>query len=196
MPRLPFTLSRETERAAIDRVVRDPTRRRMLYDMVDAVLRVRETSTVSPAELAPILAGFEAKDEAVWARAARWLAKLHAFSPQLSVLEALFHHRSAHVRGHLCACLDYFPREIAMAYLRRFLTDRSARIRGTVQSVAVKAGYGELIPDFEAILVRERDRELRTDLKQTIALLRGQPFPRDGWRIRKLASGDIEHSQL
>ena len=79
MPRPPFILSRETERAAIDRVIRAPTKRQMLYDMVDAILRVREAGTVSRADVAPILAGFEATDEAVWSRAAGWLAKLHAF---------------------------------------------------------------------------------------------------------------------
>jgi hypothetical protein len=193
---LPFILSREAERAAIDHAIRDSKKRQMLYDMVDAVLRVRETRTVSPLELAPILGGFEATDEAVWGRAAGWLAKLHTFSPQPAALEELFHHRSANVRGHLCACLDDFPRETAVIYLRRFLTDKSARIRGTVQSVAVKAGYSELIPDFEAILATKREREHRVDLKQTIALLRGQTFARDGWRVRRLASGDIEYSDV
>jgi HEAT repeat protein len=100
------------------------------------------------------------------------------------------------VRSNLCASLDCFPKEIAVAHLRRFLSDRSVRIRGTVPNVAVKAGYQELIPDFEAMLGTERDSERRTDLEQAIALLRGQSFERDGWRVRKLASGDIEYSQL
>ena len=192
----PFILSRETERAAIDRVIRDPAKRQMLYDMVDAALRVRESGTASSAEVAPILAGFEATDEAVWSRAAGWLAKLHAFAPALSAcLEELSHHQSAVVRFNLCASIDRFPKEIALAHLRRFLSDRSARIRGTVPNVAVKAGYGELIPDFEAMLATERDGERRTDLEQAIALLRGQSFERDGRQVRKLADGSIEYSE-
>ena len=196
MPHPPFIFSRETERNAIDRSVRDPAKRQILYDMVDAVLRVRETGAVSPAEVAPILAGFEATDQAVWSRAAGWLAKLHAFAPELSAtLEELSRHRSAVVRFHLCACLNYFQREIAIAYLRRFLQDKSARIRGTVPNLAVAAGYAELIPDFEAMLATERDPERRTDLEQAIALLRGQTFERDGWQVRKLASGDLVYSK-
>ena len=196
MARPPFILSRETERAAIDQVIRDPAKRQLLYDMVDAVLRVRESGTVSAVELAPILAGFEATDEAVWSRAAGWLAKLHAFAPELSAcLEELSRHRRAVVRFHLCASLDEFPKEIAIAYLRRFLSDRSARIRGTVPNVAVKAGYRELIPDFETLLAVERDSERRTDLRQAIALLQGQSFERDGWQVRKLANGNIEYSR-
>ena len=195
MPRPPFILSRETERAAIDRIIRDPGKRQMLYNMVDAVLRVRESGTVSPTEVAPILAGFEATDEAVWSRAAGWLAKLSAFAPELSApLEELSRHRSADVRFNLCASLDRFPKEIAVAYLRRFLTDRSARIRGTVPNVAVKAGYAELIPDFETLLAEERDSERQLDLRQAIALLQGQTFERDGWQVRKLANGNIEYS--
>lgn len=195
MPRLPFILSRETERAAIDRVIRDSAKRQMLYDMVDAVLHVRETGTVSPADVAPILAGFEATDEAVWSRAAGWLAKLQEFAPELSAsVEELARHRSAAVRFNLCASLDGFPKELAVAYLRKFLTDQSAKIRGTVLHVAVKAGYAELIPDFKTLLAEERDSERQLDLRQAIALLQGQTFERDGCRIRRLANGDIEYS--
>ena len=99
------------------------------------------------------------------------------------------------MRFNLCASLDHFPREIAVAHLRQFLNDRSARVRGTVPNIAVKAGYQELIPDFEALLVGESDSERRTDLEQAIALLRGQTFERDGWQVRKLANGDIEYSE-
>jgi HEAT repeat protein len=195
MPRPPFILSRESERAAIDRVIRDPAKRQMLYEMVDAVLRVRESGVVTPSYIAPILVGFEATDEAVWSRAAGWLAKLHAFDSALSTsLDELSRHRSAAVRFNLCASLDRFPKEIAVAHLRRFLSDKSARIRGTVPNVAVKAGYQELIPEFETLLAEESDGERRTDLEQAIALLRGQTFERDGYQVRRLANGDIEYS--
>jgi hypothetical protein len=197
MHRPPFILSRETECAAIDRVIRDPRKRQTLYDMLDAVLRVREAGKVSEADVAPILVGFEATDEAVWSRAAGWLAKLHAFAPELSAsLEELSRHPNVVVRFNLCASLDRFQREIAVAHLRRFLNDRSARIRGTVPNIAVKAGYQELVPDFEALLADEHNRERRADLEQAIALLRGQTFERDGWQVRKLANGKIEYSQL
>ena len=196
MPHPPFILSRETERAAIDRVIRDPAKRQMLYEMVDAVLRSRESGAVSSAELSPILAGFEATDEGVWSRAAGWLAKLCAFAPELlPSLERLASHRLADVRFHLCASLDYFPKEIAVAYLRRFLRDKSARIRGTASNVAVKTGYRELIPDLEGLVREERDAERREDLRQTIALLRGESYARDGWQIRRLSKGDIECSE-
>jgi hypothetical protein len=195
VPRPPFILSRETERAAIDRVIRDSLKRQLLYDMVDAVLRVRESSAVTAADVAPILAGFEATDEAVWSRAAGWLALLHRFAPELSAaLEQLAQHRSAVVRFNLCASLDRFPAEVAVPHLRRFLGDRSARIRDTVPTVAVKAGYQQLMPDFEAALKQERDSERQQDLKQAIALLRGETFQRDGWQVRKLANGNIEYS--
>jgi hypothetical protein len=168
----------------------------MLYDMVDAILRVRESGKVLPTDVAPVLTGFESTDEAVWSRAAGWLAKLHAFAPELSAsLEELSRHRSAVVRFNLCASLDRFPKEIAVAHLRRFLSDRSARIRGTVPNIAVKAGYRELIPDFETLLAEERDSERRLDLRQAVALLQGQTFERNGWQVRKLANGNITYSQ-
>jgi len=78
--------------------------------------------------------------------------------------------------------------------LRRFLRDKSARIRGTVPNVAVKAGYREMIPDFETLLAEERDSERQLDLRQAISLLQGQTFERDGWQVRKLANGNIEYS--
>lgn len=197
MPRPPFILSRETERAAIDRSVRDPRKRQMLYDMVDAVLRVRESGAVSPAEVAPILAGFKATDEAVWSPAAGWLAKLHAFAPELSAcLEELARDRSAAVRFNLCASLDRFPAEVAVPFLRRFLTDKSARVRGTVLGLAMKEGYLQLIPDFEALLAQAHDTEEQKDLQQAIALAKGQTFTRDGVRIRKLPDGGIEYEKL
>jgi hypothetical protein len=195
MSRPPFIFAQETERTAIDRAVRDPIKRQMLYDMVDAVLRVRESSVVSPAELGPILTGFEATDEAVWGRAAGWLAKLYGFAPELSrTLEELAGHRSAVVRFNFCASLDEFSADVAVLHLRRFLADRSARIRGTVINIAIKAGYRELIPDFKALLKKERNSAQQENLREAIALLQGKSFVRDGWRVRKLANGDLEYS--
>ncbi|HUR45841.1 MAG TPA: HEAT repeat domain-containing protein, partial [Candidatus Saccharimonadales bacterium] len=104
--------------------------------------------------------------------------------------------RSAAVRFHLCASLDSFQREVAVAYLRRFLKDKSARVRGTVPNVAVKAGYEELVPDFEAMLAEEQDEEQRKDWEQAIALLRGESYERDGMRVRKLPSGDLEYTSI
>jgi len=197
MPRPPFILSREAERAAIDRVIRDPTKQRLLYEMVDAVLRISELGTVSRSDLASILAGLEVKDEGVWGRATGWLAKLHAFSPDLSAtVDELAHHRNAVVRFNLCASLDQFPAEVAIPHLRRFLSDRSARVRGAVLNVAVKAGYRQLIPDFEAFLAEESDAERQQDIRQAIALLRNESFVRDGWQVRRLPNGDIESTPL
>ena len=195
MGRLPFIFPRETERAAIDRVFRDARKRQMLYDMIDAVLRVRESGIVSDRELSPILIGFEATDEGIWGRAAGWLAKLYGFSPNdvTPTLQQLANDSRYLVRFHLCACLDKFPRDIAIQYLRGFLIDKSAQIRGTVVNVAVKAGYSELIPDFKTLLATERDDEQREDLRQALALLRGKTFKREGAHIRKLADGSIEY---
>jgi hypothetical protein len=194
VPRPPFILSRQTECAAIDRAVREPTKRQLLYEMVDAVLRVRESGLVSPRDLAPIISGFEATDVAVWSRAAGWLAKLCAFSPSLAAtLDELARHRSAVVRFNLCASLDRFGPDVAVPHLRRFLTDRSARVRDMALNVAVKAGYSDLVADFEALLAQERDPERQKDIQQAIALLRGETFSRDGWLIRKLADGNIEY---
>jgi len=195
MSRRPFILSRETERSAIDRVIRDPAKRQLLYRMVDAVVRVRESGVVSPAELAPIVEGLEATDEAVWSRAAGWLAKLHAFSPSISAtVDALAKSRSATMRFNLCASLHRFPPELAVPHLRQFLTDRSARVRGTALTVAVRADYTQLIPDFEVSLENERDAERQQDIRQAIALLRGESFARKGWIVRKLPDGGIEYS--
>jgi hypothetical protein len=192
--RFPFAFSRETERAAIDRGIRDATKRQMAYEMVDAVLRVRESGAVTLADLAPIRAGLEASDEAVWGRAVGWLAKLHAFAPKLSeMLDEVVKDGSAAVRFHLCASLDRFPDDVAVPLLRQFLRDRSAKVRGTVMTVATKAHYRELLPDFETLLKQERDGEMRKNLQQALALLNGKSFTRDGMLIRRLKNGDIEY---
>jgi HEAT repeat protein len=196
MPCAPFILSREAERAAIDGVIRDPAKRRLLYEMVEAVLRVRESGAVTPVELAPIVAGFEATDEAVWSRAAGWLAKLHAFDPNVfTSLEELARHPRAVVRFNLCASLGRFPADVAVPLLRRFLSDKSARVRGTVLNVVVVAEFRQLIPDFEALLAQEHGPEVQQDIRQAIALLTGQSFTRNGWVVRKLANGAIEYVQ-
>ena len=196
MARPPFVLSRETEQAAINHAVRDAAKRKLLCEIVDLMLRVRESGKVSAADLAPIRAGFEASDEAVWSRAAGWLAKLCAFAPELStVVEELSRHRSANVRFHLCASLDEFPRDVAVPYLRQFLNDASGRVRGTVPNLAVKARYSELLPDFERLLNQPKWKNQQEELKEAIALLRGEIYVRaDGWKSRKLPDGGIEFS--
>jgi hypothetical protein len=195
MPKLPFIFSRETEYNAIDSYVRDPAKRLLLRQMVDAVLRVRETGAVTPAELTPILAGFEAKNESVWSNAAGWLAKLQGFAPELApALEELSRHPSAAVRFRLCASLDRFPPEVAVPHLRTLLADRSARVRGTAVNVAVSQGWHQLIPDLEARLAQERNAERRLDLQQAIALLQGKTFTHGNTQVRKLPGGDLEFS--
>jgi HEAT repeat protein len=95
----------------------------------------------------------------------------------------------------LCASLDRFPQEIALRYLRRFLRDKSERVRGTVVNVAVKAGYVDLIPDFEALLKQPIESEHQEALKEAVALLRGETYKGDGWQARKLSDGSIEYSE-
>jgi hypothetical protein len=193
MPRPPFIQSRETERAAVDQLTRDPAKRQLLYGMIDAVLRIRESGTASQADLLPILRGFEAGEEAVWSSAGGWLAKLHAFAPELSsVLDHLAHHKNATVRRNLCASLNRFPPDVALSHLKRFLTDRSRRVRGFALGVSLRAGYRQLIPDFEAQLERTTDADEREDIEQAIALLRGETFTRDGMKIRRLDNGDLD----
>ena len=192
MGRLPFIFSKETERAAIDRVVRNAKKRALLYEMVDVVLRVRETGQVSPEEIGPVLAGLEATDEAVFARAAGWLAKLHRFEPKLGeCLDRLASDKRVVVRRNLCACLNYFPKEIAVPLLRKFVRDSNARVRGTARAVAVQMGLRELIPDFKA-----RSNELSKDdegrhFKQAIKLLEGKTLALKEYRMRRLPNGDI-----
>jgi hypothetical protein len=197
MSRPPFIFSRETERAAIDRAVRDPVKRELLYAMVDAVLRVRETSTITPTEMAPIIAAFKAADEALWGRAARWLAKLHAFLPSVATtIEALSQDRDATVRWHLCASLNLFPADLAVPFLRRFLSDKSARVRSTVLTIAVVGDFRALLPDLESWLLLEKKTETREDINEAIALLRDGKHIRDGTEIRRLPDGQLEYIPL
>ena len=141
MGRLPFIFSRETECAAIDRSVRDAKKRALLHEMVDVVLRVRETGQISLQEIGPVLEGLEARDEAVFARAAGWLAKLYRFDPNLDeCLGRLSSDKRVVVRRNLCACQNYFPKEVAVPLLRKFARDANARVRGTARAVAVQMG--------------------------------------------------------
>jgi hypothetical protein len=195
MQRKPFILSREAERATVDRGVRDPKKRQLLYEMIDAVLRVCETEKISESEIRPILAGFDVTDEAVWSRAAGWLAKVHAYSPDVSaILDQLAAHSNATVRWRFCASLGRFPKDTAIPFLKRFLRDRSNRIRGTVTTVTTAKDYKEMITDFESMLKEEENEEQRVELRQAIALLRGETFERDGMLVKRLPNGDLEYS--
>jgi len=106
MPGPLFILSREKERAAIDRVTFDPAGRELLYEMIEAVWKARESGRVTDLELIPIRKGFLAPEEGIWSRAGGWLAKLVNFAPELVyVVDDLAAHRSEAVRCRLCASL-------------------------------------------------------------------------------------------
>src|SRR5687768_14738828 len=150
MPPRPFIFSRETERAAIDRVFHEPAKKQILYEMIDAVIRVNQTRCVTPSDLAPILAGFEFTDEGVWSRAAGWLAKLHAFDPRITAnLHDLSRNPSAIVRLNLFRSLDRFPKGAVLPLLRNFINDRSSRVRQAVLGVAMIQNYPELLPALQ-----------------------------------------------
>jgi hypothetical protein len=190
MPKLPFAFIRETERAAIERAIRDPAKRQLCYDMVDAVLRVRETARVTEAELAPIIEGLAASSEAVWDRARGWLAKLHGFDPSLSTaIERLANDPRATVRWHLCAGLKKFPRELSTRLLRQFLSDRGAKIRGTAVTATIAGNHYELLPDLNTLLANEANPERQEDLKEAIALLEKHSHVRDGMEVRRIKDG-------
>ena len=197
MPRPPFILSRETERAAIDRVIRDAAKRQLLYDMVDAVLRIRESGKVTEAELASIRAGFDSPDEAVWDRAGGWLAKIVAFAPEtVSVVEELASHRSAGVRFRMCASLSdsRFSDAVVLPLLRRLIIDRSEKVRDMVAGVCLRRQITNLLPELESELAAEREPRRRRDLERTIALVKGEEYvePGGGYITRRTANGGIE----
>lgn len=199
MPCPPFILSRETERAAIDRVIRDPAKRQLLYDMVDAVLRVRESGKVTEAELVPIRAGFDSPNEGVWGRAGGWLAKIVAFAPEtVSLVQGLASHRSAGVRFRLCASLSEsrFSDAVVLPLLRRLLTDRSKRVRDTAAGVCLRRQITDLLPELESELAGEREPGRRHDLERAIALIKGEAYVEATGRYitRRTADGNIESS--
>ena len=179
MPKPLFILSREKERAVIDRVTFDHASRELLYDMVDAVWTVRESGQVSDLELAPIRKGFLATEEGVWGRAGAWLAKLVDFAPELiSVVDELATHRNEVVRSRICATLTdrHYADALVWPRLKRFLADRSELVREMAVRVCIKRQNPRMLPPLEAALDAEEDTERRERLKMAIALIKGEPY--------------------
>jgi HEAT repeat protein len=193
MPRLPFIFARETERAAVDAATRIRAKRNALYEMIDAVLRVNQTQKITPAGLKPILRGFKFTDEAVWSRAAFWLAKLYSVDPAISAdIDQLASHRMPIVRFTLCSSLGRFPKAIAVPILRRLLFDKSLRVRRAVLGIAIHDRHTELIPDLQRLLKHEKFATRRRSIREAIAWLGGKSFSLDGLKVRVLENGDIE----
>jgi HEAT repeat protein len=179
MPGPLFILSREKERAAIDEATFDPGKRELLYQMVEAVWKVRETGQVTRAELAPIRAGFQVPEEGVWSRAGTWLARLVDFAPELtSVVDELAMHRDDDVRSRLCASLTdrHFPDSLIWPRLKRFLTDHSDQVREAAVRVCIKRQNSRMIPPLQAALEAEQDAGRRSRLRMAIALIKGEPY--------------------
>jgi len=153
-----FILSREKERAAIDRVTSNPARQELLYKMVDAVWRVRETGSVTEEELSPIREGFQSDSEIVWSRAAGWLAKLVEFAPEItSVVAELAAHRSPEVRCRLCASLadPRYSDVLILPRLKRLLGDSNDEVRDMAVQICLKRRPAKLLPTLEAALAAE-----------------------------------------
>jgi hypothetical protein len=179
MSRPLFILSREKERAVIDGVTFDPARRELLYEMVEAVWRARETGRVTEAELMPIRKGFTMPEEGVWSRAGGWLAKLVEFAPELTrVVDELATHPDEAIRSRLCATLTdrHYPDGFIWPRLRRFLTDPSTGVREMAVRVCIKRQGTKVVPALEAALDAEQDESLRHRLEMAIALIKGEPY--------------------
>jgi hypothetical protein len=193
MPPRPFIFSRETERAAIDRAIRDPAKRQALYEIVDAVLRVNQTGLVTQADLAPVAAGFEFTAESVWSRAASWLAKLHAFDPAVIVaLDDLSRHTSDTVRLNLCRSLDRFPKPVTLPLLQRLLDDNSAKVRHAALGVAMLKNVVEFLPALRTRRAGRISAAESRSLDEAIAWLERKSHKLDGVEVRQLPNGDIE----
>jgi hypothetical protein len=179
MPRPLFILSREKERAAIEGATYDPVKRELLYQMVDAVLAVRESGEVTEAQLAPIRAGFQVPEESVWSRAGSWLARLVEFAPGLiTVVDELAAHRDEQVRCRLCASLTdrHFSDALIWPRLKRFLGDQNEKVREMAVRVCIKRQNPRMIPALEAALQAEHDAARRKRLQMAIALIKGEPY--------------------
>jgi len=179
MSRPLFILSLGKERADIDGVTFDPTKRALLYEMVEAVWRVRTTGEVTGAELSPIRKGFWIPEEAVWSRAGGWLAKLVDFAPELTkVVDELASHRNEEIRSRLCATLidRHYPDNFVWPRLKRFINDRSELVRDVAVRVCIKRQGVKMVPALEAALDAEQDNGRRKRLQMAIALLKGEPY--------------------
>ncbi|HUS35060.1 MAG TPA: HEAT repeat domain-containing protein [Verrucomicrobiae bacterium] len=194
MARLPFILARQSECAAIDRAIKDPGKRQALYDIIDAVLRVNQTQKITPLELAPIIAAFHFTAEPVWSRAASWLAKLHAYDPTTvtPILDQLSTDPSITPRLNLCRSLDRFPTHAALPLLRRYLSDKSARVQDSALGIAMKKRITELLPDLQARLQIETKPDRAQDFQEAINWLQGSACTLKGLPVRQLPNGDIE----
>jgi len=179
MPNSLFILSREKERAAINRATSNLEKQELLYKMVDAVWQVRETGSVTEAELTPIRAGFLSDDEVVWSRAAGWLAKLVEFAPEMTAVVAeLSAHRSAEVRYRLCASLNdpRYSDALILPRLKRLLADRNEDVRDMAAQVCLHRRPAKLLPALEAALAAEQDVGRRRRLKMAIAFIKSEPY--------------------
>lgn len=179
MPKPLFILSREKERAVIDRVTFDQASRELLYDMVDAIWTVRESGQVSDLELVPIRKGFLATEEGIWGRAGAWLAKLVEFAPELiSVVDELATHRNEAVRCRICATLTdrHYADVLVWPRLKRFLADKSEMVREMAVRVCIKRQNPRMLPALQAALEEETDTERRERVKMAIALIKGEPY--------------------
>lgn len=179
MSRPLFILSREKERSLIDAATLAPMGREILYQMVDAVLVVRETERVTAVELAPIWDGFFCEAEAVWTRAGGWLAKLVDYSPELtSVVDELLIQPDEAVRCRICAALadKHFPDALVWPRLKRLLSDRSEQVREMAIKVCIKRQNPRMLPPLEAAYQVEQDEKRRERLQMAISLIRGEAF--------------------
>lgn len=179
MPGPLFILSREKERAAIDRVTYDPAKRALLYQMVEAVWTVRENGKATKKELSPIRAGFLSAEEGIWSRAGGWLAKLVVFDPELmSVVEELATHNNEAIRCRLCGSLidPHFSDALVWPRLKRFLADPSHEVRDMAVRVCIKRKSVKLVPALETALAEAPDVERRKRLQMAIALIKGEPY--------------------
>jgi len=179
MSRPLFIFSREKECALIDAATLDPINRELLYQMVDAVLTVKERESVTMLELAPIWNGFMSEEESVWTRAGGWLAKLVDYSPELtSVVDELFIHQDDAVRSRICAALadKHIADSLVWPRLKRALADRSEQVREVAIKVCIKRQNPRMLPPLEAAYLAEPDEQRRERLQMAISLIRGEAF--------------------
>src|SRR5262245_41340785 len=159
-----FILPRDKERAAVDGATLDPASRDLLYQMIDAVLMVKERERVTEYELAPIRNGVFSEDENVWVRAGGWLAKLVDYAPELtSVVEELLMHHDDAVRYRVCAALAdrHIADPLVWPRLKRALSDRSEDVREMAIKVCIKRQNPRMLAPLEAAFLAEPDEKRR-----------------------------------
>ncbi len=169
-----MTVSVGEYRKWVSKYLKEPEKRRLANDALDAFERLEKTQNISAEEIRPIVAAAKCRFRQVWDIAADLLTLLsNKHSSAQDAMREMLQSKKVGERFQVIAALNSrVPKSLALELIRKALKDTGNRVREKAAERADDLKFLQLLPELEQALSVEKHPNAKSALEFNISMLR------------------------